>query len=129
MKKYFLLFHLSLLSIVVSAQTEKSSDLYQIIKEKDSLLFNVGFNNCDISQFENLVSAKFEFYHDQSGITTSKSAFINSIKNGLCKLSYKPKRKVDKNALEVYPLKNKGALYGAIETGLHQFYAIEKDST
>ena len=54
MKKYFLLFHIVLLSIVVSAQTEKSTELYQIIKEKDSLLFNLGFNNCDISQFKNL---------------------------------------------------------------------------
>ena len=51
MKKYFLLFHIVLLSIVVAGQTKKSSELYQIIKEKDSLLFSVGFNNCDISQF------------------------------------------------------------------------------
>jgi CubicO group peptidase (beta-lactamase class C family) len=129
MKKYFLLFHILLLSIVVSAQNDKSSDLYQVIKEKDSLLFDVGFNNCDISQFENLVSEKFEFYHDQSGITNSKSAFINSIKNDVCKLTYKPKRVVDKNSLEVYPLKNNGILYGAIENGIHNFYAIEKNST
>lgn len=129
MKKYFLLFQMILLSIVVSGQTEKSSELYQIIKEKDSLLFNLGFNNCDISQFENLVSEKFEFYHDQSGITDSKSAFINSIQNGLCKLNYKPKRVLVENSLEVYPLKNNGILYGAIETGIHHFYAIEKDST
>lgn len=129
MKKYFLLFHIILLSIVVSAQTENTSELYQIIKEKDSLLFNLGFNNCDISQFENLVSEKFELYHDQSGITDSKSAFINSIQNGLCKLNYKPKRMLIENSLEVYPLKNNGILYGAIETGIHHFYAIEKDST
>jgi len=129
MNKYVLLFHIVLLSIVVSAQTEKSSELYQIIKEKDSLLFNLGFNNCDISQFENLVSEKFEFFHDQSGITDSKSAFINSIKNGLCKLNFKPKRVLVENSLEVYPLKNNGNLYGAIETGTHHFYAIEKDST
>jgi CubicO group peptidase (beta-lactamase class C family) len=129
MKKYFLLFHIVILSIVISAQTEKSTELYQIIKEKDSLLFNLGFNNCDISQFENLVSEKFEFYHDQSGITNSKSAFINSIQNGLCKLNYKPKRVVVENSLEVYPLKNNGTLYGAIETGIHHFYAIEKDSS
>jgi CubicO group peptidase (beta-lactamase class C family) len=129
MKKYFLLFHIVLLSIVVAAQTEKSTDLYQIIKEKDSLLFNLGFNNCDISQFENLVSEKFEFYHDQSGITNSKSAFIHSIQNGLCKLNYKPKRVLAENSLEVYPLKNNGIFYGAIETGIHHFYAIEKDSS
>jgi hypothetical protein len=129
MKKYFLLLHILLLSTLAFAQTEKSSDLYQIIKEKDSLLFNLGFNNCDISQFEKLVSEKFEFYHDQSGIKNSKSAFINSIQNGLCKLNYKPKRVLVESSLEVYPLNNKGTLYGAIETGIHHFYAIEKDSS
>src|SRR5690606_33606843 len=34
-----------------------------------------------------------------------------------------------KNSLEIYPLKNNGVLYGAIETGIHHFYAIKKDST
>jgi len=129
MKKYFLLFHFVFLSITVSAQTEKSSALYQIIKQQDSLLFNLGFNNCDLSQFENLLSEKFEFYHDQSGITNSKSAFINSIKNGLCKSNDKPKRVLMENSLEIYPLKNNGILYGAIQTGTHHFYAIEKDKT
>lgn len=127
MKKYFLLLHILLLSTFAFGQTEKSSDLYQIIKEKDSLLFNLGFNNCDVNQFEKLVSEKFEFYHDQSGITNSKSAFINSIQNGLCKLNYKPKRVLVESSLEVYPLNNNGTLYGAIETGIHHFYAIEKD--
>ena len=106
MKKYFFLFHIVLLSIVVSAQTEKSAELYKTIKTKDSLLFNLGFNNCDLSQFENLVSENFEFYHDQLGITDSKSAFINNIQNELCKLNYKPKRMLIENSVEVYPLKN-----------------------
>ncbi|MCH2228707.1 MAG: class A beta-lactamase-related serine hydrolase [Crocinitomicaceae bacterium] len=129
MKKYFFLFHIVLLSIVVSAQTEKSAELYKTIKTKDSLLFNLGFNNCDLSQFENLVSENFEFYHDQLGITDSKSAFINNIQNELCKLNYKPKRMLIENSVEVYPLKNNGILYGAMENGIHHFYAMEKDST
>ncbi len=102
MKKHFLLFQLLFLSIVVTAQVEKSSDLYQTIKEKDSLLFNLGFNDCDITQFRNLVSENFEFYHDQGGITKSKSEFIQGIENGLCKLDYKPKRILDENSLEIF---------------------------
>jgi CubicO group peptidase (beta-lactamase class C family) len=129
MKKYFPLFHILLLSIVVSAQTEKSSELYQIIKEKDSLLFNLGFNNCDINQYKNLVSENFEFYHDQAGITKSKSEFIQGIENGLCKLDYKPKRILDENSLEIFPLIKNGVLYGAVQNGTHSFYAIEKDGT
>lgn len=126
MKKKFILIPLLFLTILVNAQVEKSSELYKTIKEKDSLLFNIGFNNCDITQFKKLVSDNFEFYHDQGGITNSKSEFIQSIENVLCKLDYKPKRVLDLKSLEIFPLKKNGVLYGAIETGIHSFYAIEK---
>jgi hypothetical protein len=79
-------------SLTTFGQVDKTSALYKTIKEKDSLLFNLGFNNCDIKQFENLVSENFKFYHDQSGITNSKAEFISGIKSGLCQLAYKPKR-------------------------------------
>ena len=127
MKKQFLLIHLLFLAIVANAQVEKSSELYKTIKEKDSLLFNIGFNNCDIIQFKKLVSDNFEFYHDQGGITNSKSEFIQSIENGLCALDYKPKRVLDVKSLDIFPLHNNGVLYGAIQTGTHRFYAIEKN--
>jgi CubicO group peptidase (beta-lactamase class C family) len=125
MSKQKLLFIFLFLSTTVLGQAEKSSELYKIIKEKDSLLFNLGFNSCDIKQFENLVSETFEFYHDQAGITNSKAAFISGIQFGLCKLPYKPKRVLAENKMEVYPLERKGVLYGAIQTGIHDFYAVE----
>jgi len=50
------------------SQEEKNSALYKTIISKDSLLFNVGFNTCDISQFENLLSDDFEFYYDLDSI-------------------------------------------------------------
>jgi CubicO group peptidase (beta-lactamase class C family) len=112
-------------SFTTFGQVDKTSSLYKTIKEKDSLLFNLGFNKCDIKQFENLVSENFEFYHDQSGITNSKTEFISGIKNGLCQLAYKPKRELAENKMEVFPLEKNGVLYGAIQTGIHNFYAIE----
>jgi hypothetical protein len=118
---------LLLTSFKLFAQVDKSSELFRTLKTKDSLLFNVGFNTCDIGQFENLVSDNFEFYHDKAGITLSKSAFISSIKDGLCKLSYKPRRELVENSLQVFPLEKNGVLYGAIQMGTHRFYAIEKD--
>ena len=127
MKKHFLVLNLLFLSAIFTAQVDKSSELYKTIKEKDSLLFNIGFNNCDISQFKNLVSDNFEFYHDQAGVTNSKIEFIQGIENGLCKLSYKPKRVLDEKTLEVFPLKKNGKIYGAIENGIHKFFAIEKN--
>ena len=118
---------LFLTSLNLYSQVDKSSELFKTLKTKDSLLFNVGFNTCDISQFENLVSDSFEFYHDQAGITSSKSKFIEGIKNGLCKLTYKPKRVLIEESLAVFKLEKNGVLYGAIQTGKHKFYAIEKD--
>jgi len=110
-----------------SAQSNPSTGLYNTIKTQDSLLFDVGFNTCDISQFEKLLSEDFEFYHDKSGITTSKKDFIANTRDGLCKMSYKAKRVLDTGSLEVYPLENNGILYGALQSGTHSFYAIEGD--
>lgn len=112
-------------SLLTQAQVDPSSRLSQTLKTNDSLLFNVGFNNCDIHQFDSLISNNFEFYHDEAGISSSKAMFIESIRNGMCKLAYKPKRKLFPNSLKVYPLEKGGVVYGAIQTGEHEFYAIE----
>lgn len=111
------------------AQIADTSQLYSILKRNDSLLFNVGFNNCDIIQFENLIDDNFEFYHDQAGITTSKSKFISDVRDNLCTLPYKPRRELVAKSLQVFPLMNNNVLYGAIQKGQHKFYAIEKDSS
>lgn len=105
------------------SQEEKNSELYKTIISKDSLLFNVGFNTCDISQFENLYSDSFEFYHDKDG-PSDKALFLVNLKKGLCKSvqTYKARRYLVPGSTEVYPLYQKGVLYGAIQMGIHQFY-------
>jgi CubicO group peptidase (beta-lactamase class C family) len=112
---------------LLAAQADKTTTLYKTIWAKDSLLFNIGYNTCNIQQFEELLSDDFEFYHDKAGVTNSKTAFIKDVKEGLCKLSYTPRRQLVENSMKVYPLEKKGVLYGAIQTAEHQFYAIEKD--
>lgn len=122
----FALIAILFLPLASWSQVSRSSELFRTLKSNDSLLFNVGFNTCDITQFENLVSDNFEFYHDEAGITSSKAAFIAGVRDGLCKLPYKPKRVLVENSLQVYPLEKDKVIYGAIQTGEHQFYAIEK---
>jgi len=127
MKRYFLSGLFSMTAAIVFGQINRSSELYRTLRRKDSLLFNAGFNTCNIPELESLVSDDFEFYHDQSGITPSKADFIASIQNGLCKLDYKPRRELVEESLEVFPLNdNNGVLYGAVQTGRHNFYATEK---
>jgi hypothetical protein len=111
-------------SNALTAQVQNSSELFQQLKAADSLLFNVGFNTCNMAAFETVVSENFEFYHDKGGITTSKAEFIKAFKEGLCKTpeTYQSRRELIQGSLEVFELKNNGTLYGAIQNGKHQFY-------
>jgi hypothetical protein len=109
------------------AQVGSDSDLYRTLYAKDSLLFNVGFNQCDIPVFERLVSEDLEFYHDQSGIMSGKATFITNTREGLCNMDYRAKRVLDDGTLQVFPLYNNGILYGAVQTGEHRFYALYTD--
>jgi len=111
------------------SQTQHSPSLTEKILKNDSLLFNVGFNNCDLTQFENLISDDFEFYHDKAGVVKSKSDFISSIKTGVCNNNYKAIRLLDSTKTEVFPLYDNGKLYGTIQNGVHSFYAQEESNT
>lgn len=122
------LFLLLFVTISLSGQVNKKSELYKIIISKDSLLFNIGFNTCDISQFENLLSEKFEFFHDKDSISYKKD-FLHNLRNGLCisPKTYQSRRELLPESTEIYPLFIKEKLYGAIQIGVHQFFeTIEK---
>ena len=116
-----LLFFLFVISSC-QAQIDKNSDLFTTLKTKDSLLFEVGFNQCHLNELDKLVFDDLEFYHDKDGVTKSKKQFINSIKENLC-FSGKNiiKRILDKTSLEVFPLYQEDKLYGALQTGIHNF--------
>ncbi len=105
-----------------NAQLRTDDKIYKEIMSKDSLLFNVGFNKCEVSQFENILGDDFEFFHDKSGVS-DKQKFLSDFKNGLCK-NPKPysKRILLKKSVKIYPLYDNGSLYGAIQEGEHLFY-------
>jgi len=114
---------LFLIANQVSAQVDKSEPLFKQLRAQDSLLFKVGFNTCDLEQFENLITEDFEFYHDEAGITDSKASFIQSIEEHICASANNPSRQLLEGSLEVFALKTNEELYGAIQKGRHAFYA------
>lgn len=122
--KYLPIISILLTGHNIFAQIDSNSELYNTLKANDSLLFNIGFNTCDLSQFENLMSEDLEFYHDKSGVTNSMAQFINVMKSGICNTTntFKARRELIKGSLEVFPLYNNGELYGAIQTGEHRFF-------
>ena len=122
------LFLLFFANFSLSAQVDNKSDLYKTILSKDSLLFNVGFNTCNIRQFEDLLSENFEFFHDKDSISDKKS-FLNNLRNGLCTspTTYQSRRELLPESNEIYPLYKKNKLYGAIQNGTHIFFETKSD--
>lgn len=109
------------------AQIDKNSPLFLELKNQDSLFFERGFNNCDIAYLEKSVDENLKFYHDRGGFQ-DKKLFLERTKQNICSNpAQKPIRKVIESSLEVFPLYNNGELYGAIQTGEHQFYIREKN--
>lgn len=121
------IFLIAVLSSLYSFAQTDTSELFRVLQTRDSLLFNIGFNTCDISHFERLISNSFEFYHDEAGITTSKQAFISDIRNAVCDSSRHPRRELIEGSLEVYPMKKGDHLYRAVQSGKHRFYALDKN--
>jgi hypothetical protein len=56
-----------------------------------------------------------EFYHDKGGLMTSKQGILDATKRNICG---KVTRELVKGSIEVYPIKD----YGAVEIGLHKFH-------
>lgn len=80
----------------------------------DTKLFNA-YNTCDLKTMSEMVDDNLEFYHDKTGLTVGKQPFLDAIKNNVCG---KTQRTLVSGSLEVYPLKD----YGAVEIGVHRFH-------
>jgi hypothetical protein len=95
-----------------------SAELYKTIAHMDSLLFNA-FNNRDFDKFQTLFTPDLEFYHDKGGLTNYDQT-VASLKNTAANNS-DLKRELVPGSLEVYPLKE----YGAMQIGMHRFCHTE----
>lgn len=108
-----------------NAQVEESSELFRELANKDSLLFEQGFNECNLTVTASLISDSLEFYHDVSGVQ-NRDGFFKAIRQNICSgAPQKPIRKLVQGSLEVFPLNDDGKLYGAIQKGVHEFYIKE----
>lgn len=120
---------LSFVTIFLSCATRKETayhyaknyqpddlELYNTIVKMDSAFFEA-YNTCDknLEKYASFYAENVEFYHDQGGKMTSKADLVASTKEYVCG---KVTRKLIPRSIEVYPIKD----YGAVEIGLHQFH-------
>ena len=96
------------------AYKPESQALYDSIVRMDST-WEDSYNNCKMDVQEQIISDDLEFYHDRGGVMTSKKLLIEALKNNICD---KVTRELLKGSIEVYPIKN----YGAVEMGYHRFH-------
>ncbi|MBA6155475.1 nuclear transport factor 2 family protein [Tenacibaculum sp. S7007] len=80
----------------------------------DSIYFTA-YNTCDMKTQADIFHEDIEFFHDKGGLTTSKKELLESLEKNICG---KVTRTLIKGSIEVYPIKN----YGAVEIGYHKFY-------
>ena len=118
----FLITGLFLLINLSAAQEKKvaptSTALFNQIANLDSVLFDA-FNNQRMDIFKPMFTNDLEWFQDNEGLLSSETVFKNF--GNSFKKEFKLSRKLVPGSLEVYPLKN----YGAMEIGLHQFRHIE----
>lgn len=96
-----------------------SKELYDTLVYLDAEFFNA-FNTRNIDRLKTLLSESLEFYHDLGGVTNydqNMEAFKKTFES-----ERRVRRELVQSTLEVYPIKD----YGAVETGIHRFYATEK---
>ncbi|HEV2578448.1 MAG TPA: nuclear transport factor 2 family protein [Acidobacteriaceae bacterium] len=87
--------------------------LFRTVAGLDTKLFDA-YNHCDLETMGAMVEDGLEFYHDKTGLMVGKQPFLEAIKNNICG---KVERTLVPGSLEVYPLKD----YGAVEIGVHRF--------
>jgi len=119
-----------LASGIATAQVEKNSDLFKTLAAKDSILFKIGFNKCEVDRSAELMFDDLEFYHDNSGISNSKKEFIEAMESGICRDNNPEKiyRHLVEESLEVFAMYDNGKLYGALQNGKH-FFSTDENMT
>lgn len=124
-KKGMTLLLIIFFSQLVSAQTEEQK-LSSIILKNDSL-FWTAYNNCDVQKFKQFFTDDIEFYHDNGGLTNGLEDLAASFKKNLCDSdTFRLRREAVAGTVKVFPLQKSNVTYGAIISGEHLFYIIEK---
>lgn len=95
-----------------------TASLYDTIVAMDTK-WEDAYNNCKLDVMEEIISEDLEFYHDRSGLLTSKKILNEALKNNICG---KVQRALKPGSIEVYEIKG----YGALEMGMHGFHNVNQ---
>jgi ketosteroid isomerase-like protein len=117
-----------MLCLLMSAGGVKAQAMRGEIIAADRALFAAVFDACDADAVGARVTDDFEFFHDKWGqIAKSKDEFVAAIGASCDRqrqgTDFRARRELVLSTLRVHPMQN----YGALQTGQHAFFRIEKD--
>lgn len=93
----------------------------QAVRDADARYWQA-FNACDLPAMDGLFTDDVEFYHDKTGLTSSKAAVIDSLRKGPCAdPRMRLRREAVEGSLRFHPLAGGYALL----SGMHRFYVNE----
>ncbi len=96
------------------------------IRAADAEFFKAFFDTCDVETVRRFVTDDFEMFHDKGGrVVTSGAGLVQDLVDKCRRQAegtdFLSTRKLVPDSLKVYAINN----YGAIETGVHEFYAVK----
>lgn len=110
---------LALAIATVSVQADDDpSELHAEIASADAEFF-AAFNTCDLETMAATFAEDLEFYHDIAGLSDYATTMRATKEN--CERQLGLNRELIEDSLEVYPIKD----YGAIQVGRHTFCHLE----
>lgn len=81
------------------------------------------YNQCDVKKLVQLNTADMEFYHDMGGVMLGQAKFASAIENNICgNPANRVRREAVADTVRIFPMRDKGQLYGAVVSGEHLFY-------
>ena len=113
-------------ALLLVPQPASAQDVEATLQKFDAAYWQA-YNSCDVAAMERMSADDLEFYHDQGGVMKGVPAFAAAMKNNICgNPNNKVRREAVAGTIRVFPMQDKGKVYGAVMTGDHQFYNSNK---
>lgn len=113
-------------ALLLIPQLASAQEVEATLRQFDAAYWQA-YNSCDVATMEKMSADDLEFYHDQGGVMKGVPAFAAAMKNNICgNPNNKVRREAVAGTIRVFPMQDKGKLYGAVMSGEHQFYNASK---
>lgn len=114
----------SALLMTCAAASAQTPDAERDVRAADTAFWRA-YNACDMTAIGALLTADIEFYHDRTGLTTTRAGVVDSLRYGPCATpDMRLRREVIEDSLAFHPL----ADGYAILSGQHRFHVRNGDA-